>query len=65
MIVSTSGNSDPARISFRMSRTESLENLAPLCGKSTFAGSFVGDFVADVINNSAVGLGWPTTPIGA
>src|ERR1700683_770450 len=50
MIVSTSDNSVPARISFRMLRTASLEKKpASFCARSSFDRSCAGDCVADFI----------------
>src|SRR5580698_2687134 len=51
MIASTSGNSDPARINFRMSSTDSLEKR-PV---SIFATSCARDCIADFLGDSAEG----------
>jgi hypothetical protein len=53
MMVSTSGNGDPAIINFRMLRTESLEKRAnSVCGGSKFDRTDAGDCVADFIINT-------------
>ena len=50
MIVSTSDNSDPARINFRILRTDSLEKKPDSSGaRSGFGGSCVEECVADFI----------------
>src|SRR5277367_4599537 len=54
MIPSTSDNSDPARINFRMLRTASLEKKpGSLCAPSSFGRSSVRDCVADFISSTS------------
>ena len=54
MIVSTSGNGDPALINLRMLSTDSMEESAdPFCWGSTFDRTGAGDCLADFIFNTA------------
>src|ERR1700685_2992655 len=54
MIVSTSDNSDPARINLKMLRTDSLEKKpASFCAPSTFGRSCTGDCDADFTTNTS------------
>src|SRR5580658_7263585 len=49
MIVNTSDNSEPARINFRMLRTDSLEKRADsFCARSSFGRSCAADCIADL-----------------
>src|SRR5580700_6567068 len=53
MIVSTSDNSDPARINFRMLRTDSLEKKhESLRARSASGRSCARDSIADLITNA-------------
>src|SRR6202167_5548427 len=61
MIVSTSDNSDPARIKFRMLRTDSLEKKPDaFCARPSFGSCCAGNCVADFIPTTAgrVRLAW-------
>src|SRR5580704_2653532 len=54
IIVNTSDNSDPARINFRMLRTESLEKKPDsFCSGSSFGRSSAGNCVADFIPSTS------------